>query len=221
MTENEYIQKIRNCLKISADELDDSDILTSLQNALVQISKDSPLIKSVSLSNNPDMKYVLPSDWEEGFSYIQCVEIRKEETSEYLEENKYRIIYEDGRGFLEIMDAGEIGDLPFNLYYSIPYKISITDHNVTGPLSTGLIWLSCSYAAFSLSQKYSVLRELEFDSDIKMESRSALMISISEKYKERYNDLITRIVFGSLGSGGYLDTRNHNSDIFGDNKIFH
>jgi hypothetical protein len=221
MTQAEYIEKIRKNIKVSSSELDDNDLITALNNALSELTRDVPLIKTANFNSNESMKYPLPADWEEGFSYIQCVEFTNTDTdaTEYLEESEYKIYSEADVPYLEIMkDYSE--EITVILHYSIQYKIDDGNNNVKGSYVSALVWLSCSHAAFMLSQKYSYLLDSDFNADISLKSRSAKIMEISNKYRTMYGDQISKIIFGHY-SRAYLTTKNHNSDVFGENKMFH
>lgn len=221
MTQNEYIEKIRINIKDSSCELSDDDLLTALQNALAGLSRDVPLIKSVTFSTQENNRFQLPQDWEEGYSYIQCIEVVQDDSSSYLEENNYRIIILEGIHYLEVSDFDLLNYEAVKIYYSIPYNISEGNNNVNGSLGTALLWLSCSFAMFALVQKHCYSVQSDLNTDLKLDKKSEVFLEISDRYKTKYNDLIERIIFGAVSSKAFISTKCHSSDVYGDSKIFH
>ena len=220
MTQTEYIEKIRKNIKASSNEIEDNDLIIALNNALSEMSRDVPLIKMVKYDTNENMKYSLPADWEEGFSFIQCVESEDMDTSEYLEESDYKISIIDGNSYLEIT-KDKIEARVIKLHYSIQYKVDEEGNNVRGSLTSALVWIACSLSLFILAQKYSYLTDSAFNTDLNSKSRSEKFLELSNKYKSMYEDLISKIIFGGSFSRAYLTTRSHSSDVFGSNKMFH
>lgn len=218
MTLNEYIARIRRNIKDTSNELEDDDLVESINNALKKLSLDFPKINFKIYSYSNVNSYDLPDDWSNGFSSVNCIKIENENETRYLEEDNYLINEKENR--FEIRNYDLINGDNIIFYYNVFYQIDEEENEVKGALILPLIYLASSIALFSLSQKYSHLYETREIVDINLNKKIEQLIRISEKYKEKYEDIIDRLIYGGYETRSYIITKNYSSNINSD-CIFH
>ncbi|HEY9188273.1 MAG TPA: hypothetical protein VIR55_10265 [Ignavibacteria bacterium] len=216
MTLNEYIEKIRIKIKDTSNEISDSDISESLNEALNKLSIDYPGINSKTYIFQGEYIFDLPEDWNEEFTWLQGIKINKEDKTIYLEESDYNIYVEERTFKIKNNDLS-ISDEVI-LFYSVPYKL---EENIKGNLVLPLIYYASSVAVFTLAQKYAHLYETDQTTDPKVNYRVEELLKISELYKKKYEEIICNLICGGNDLKGYMITNSHNKDITGIDRIFH
>lgn len=216
MNLNEYIEKIRIRIKDTLDELSDSDILESINDALEKLSIDYPLINSKTYIYQGEYIFDLPEDWNVEYTWLQGIEINKEDKIIYLEESDYKIYLEEKTFKIKNNDLS-IND-EIILFYSVPYKL---EENIKGNVILPFIYCASSIAQFTLAQKYAHLYETDQIIDPKINYRVEELLKISEMYKKKYEEIIYNLICGGNDIKGYMVTNSHNKDITSIDNLFH
>jgi hypothetical protein len=167
MTLTDYINKIKKLVKDDANYLSNDDIAISLDNALLKLSKDYPLIIDQNYNGNDGYEYDLPGNWVDGFSYIQAIEYPYgNQIPEYLEETEFTIYQNNNARKIRFLNKSVGNTECFAVIFAIPYMISSGNNNVPDSLCTAVCNLAAYYACLILTGKFSQTQNIDIKADL-------------------------------------------------------
>lgn len=77
---------------INRELLTDTEIKALISDALLQYSRDVPLLAKSEVVGNGEHEYALPSDWATGFSYAEQIEYPAgEQNPNFIDKNEYKV----------------------------------------------------------------------------------------------------------------------------------
>jgi hypothetical protein len=225
MTQTDYINQIKKIIKDNAGYLSTDDLSLCLENALMKISKDYPLIIDVLCSGNDGSDYPLPEGWVEGFSYIQAIEYPYGNLlPEYLEEDEFIIYQNNNIKIIRFLQQIILSVESFKIFFSVPYKITAETNSLPDSLSKALVHLSSYHACQMLAAKYSQFINTEFNANnVNYQSQSEKIRKIGQDHYRIYENLIFNRLLDSSSCSDLKSifiTKSYESPITR-NKTFH
>lgn len=172
---------------------DEAALYRLVDNAVAAYSVDFPLVTADQTTGDGTYTYSLPSNWEDGFSYVVNVEYPYGEQTPVYTSPKIIEIYldaNDNTKKLRFKNATPSSSDTFGLIYTIPHTISDTTSTIPSIHFTPVACLAVALAARATALKFAQRRDVDIGSTLQLESNSRILEAIADEYEREYSKFL-------------------------------